>query len=245
MIRGLYSSANGLLAESTRNDVIASNLAGLSVPGFRRDIATVTAFGPVLDYTAGGAAAGLAGPSAILDSAVSVDLLPGAIRATGNRLDLALDGPGYFSVQTRNGEAYTRGGAFRIDSAGRLVTSAGDPVLGAAGPIVLRGGQVEVGENGDILVDGGRVDRLKLADFAPGAQVAKIGNGLLRVTAGAAQPAGPMARVRQGYLEEANVNAVSELAAMISSLRSFEASQRALQANDQTLEKAINEVGRV
>lgn len=244
MIRGLYSSANGLLAESTRNDTIAANLAGLSVPGFRRDIATVSALGPTLDYLAGGASAGLAGPSALLDSAISVDLQPGAVRTTGNRLDLALEGPGYFAVQTTGGEAYTRGGAFRLDAAGRLVTAAGDPVLGAAGAIVLRGGQVEVRENGEVLVDGARVDRLKLMDFTPGAQVAKLGRGLLKLSAGAAQPAGA-AQVRQGYLEEANVNAVSELAAMIASLRAFEASQRALQATDQTLEKAIGEVGRV
>lgn len=244
MIRGLYSSASGLLAESTRNDVIASNLAGLSVPGFRRDVATVAAFGPTLDYTAGGAGAGLTGPSAMLDSRVSVDLQPGAVRATGNRLDLALEGPGYFAVQTRNGEAYTRGGAFRLDAAGRLTTAAGGPVLGAAGPIVLRGGQVEVRDNGDVLVDGARVDRLKVVEFAPNAQVAKLGDGLLRLTAGQVRPAGAT-QVRQGYLEEANVNAVSELAGMIASLRAFEASQRALQANDQTLEKAIGEVGRV
>jgi flagellar basal-body rod protein FlgG len=254
VIRGLYSAANGLLAESTRADVTAANLAGLSVPGFRRDIASVSAFGRTLDYLGGQNGAGLVGPSALLAPATTVDLQPGAMRATGGRLDLALDGQGYFCVQTPTGEAYTRSGAFRIDQSRRLVTTAGDPVLGTAGPVRITGSSAEVTAGGDIVVDGRVVDRLKLVDFAPGARIEKLGNGLLRPapTAGLPQTRGfgtevPKQRpvVRQGYLEEPNVNAVTELAALISSLRSFEASQRALQANDQTLEKAINEVGRV
>ena len=254
MIRGLYSSANGLLAQSTRADVTAANLAGLSVPGFRRDIASVSAFNRTLDYLAGGSGAGFVGPSALLVPATTVDLQPGSMRATGSRLDLALDGPGYFCVQTPTGEAYTRSGAFRIDQSRRLVTTAGETVLGTAGPVRITGSSVEINESGDIVVDGRVVDRLKLVDFAPGAQVEKLGNSLLRPVpaAGLAQARGfgtevPKQRplVMQGYLEEPNVNAVTELAAMISSLRAFEASQRALQANDQTLDKAINEVGRV
>ena len=246
MIRGLYSCANGLLAESARNDTIAGNLAGLSVTGFRRDFSTVRAFNRALDYASGGEAAGLVGPSALLAASGSVDLQPGPVRATGNQFDLALEGAGYFCVQTANGEAYTRAGAFRIDSSRRLITSAGDPVLGASGPVFISGSKMQVMENGDVIADGARIDRLKLVSFPPGAQAVKIGSGLLRLASGSPQAMpGASTRVRQGYLEEANVNAVTELVAMIASLRSFEASQRALQANDETLDKAINEVGRV
>jgi flagellar basal-body rod protein FlgG len=248
VIRGLYSSANGLLAQSTRADVTAGNLAGLSVPGFRRDIASVSAFDRTLDYLAGQSGAGLVGPSALLVPATTVDLQPGAMRATGGRLDLALDGPGYFCVQTPTGEAYTRSGAFRIDQSRQLVTTAGDKVLGTAGPVRITGSSVEIDESGDVIVDGSVVDRLKLVDFAPGARVEKLGNSLLMPRPSSSGPQVSVAsgaRVRQGYLEEPNVNAVTELADMISSLRAFEASQRALQANDETLDKAINEVGRV
>jgi flagellar basal-body rod protein FlgG len=245
LIRGLYSCANGLLAESARTDVIASNLAGLSVPGFRREVPVVSAFARTLDYLSGGSPAGAAGPSALLISTVKVDLQFGPVRATGGRLDLALEGPGYFCVQTPSGEAYTRGGALRLDSARRLVTAAGDPVLGAAGPVQLpAAGELEITGDGDIIVDGARVDRLKLVDLPPSAEVEKLGRGLLRLTAGAPS-ATTAGRVRQGYLEGANVEAVQELAAMIAALRAFEANQRALQANDETLDKAINEIGRV
>jgi len=247
VIRGLYSSANGLLAQSLRTDVIAGNLAGLSVAGLRGEIASVSSFERRLDYLLSGAAAGPAGPAALLAPAVGVNLQPGPIRATGGRFDLALEGPGYFSVQTSSGEAYTRGGAFRLDAAGRLVTLSGAPVLGEAGPIRVTGSDFQVQENGEVLVDGARVDRLKVVELPAGAALRKLGQALLGVTIAPGQALARPAslRVRQGYLEEANVNAVSELVSMITALRAFEASQRALQASDRTLDKAINDIGRV
>ena len=243
MIRGLYSSADGLLVQAARTDVIAGNLAGASVPGFKRDVLSVTAFGRALDYTAGGGAAGVPN-GLLLRPSTEVDLRPGPMRQTAGRLDVALEGPGYLCVETARGEAYTRGGALRLDASRRLVTAAGDPMVGQAGPIRIEGMEVEFRENGDVVVDGVRVDRLKLADFAPGTAMARLGRGLLGAGAAVPQEATEV-RVRQGYLEGANVDAIAEMAAMISALRAFEASQRALQANDQTLEKAINEIARV
>ncbi len=245
MIRGLYASADGLLVQAARTDVIAGNLSGLSVSGFRRDIPTVAAFGPLLEHTAAQRAAGAPG-GVLLRPSTNLDLQPGPVRHTGADLDVALEGPGYFCVQTAAGEAYTRGGAFRLDPSHQLVTAAGDLVVGQAGPIRLDGADVRFQENGDIVVDGLRVDRLKLADFPPGAPMQKLGRGLLHADPASARPHDPArVRVRQGYLEAANVDAIAEMAAMISALRAFEASQRALQANDQTLDRAINEIARV
>jgi len=245
MIRGLYSSADGLLVQAARTDVIAGNLAGASVPGFRRDVLSVTAFGRALEYTAGGGAAGV--PNGfLLRPSTELDLRPGPMRQTGGGFDVALEGPGYFCVETARGEAYTRGGALRLDASRRLVTAAGDAVVGQAGAIRIDGTEVEFGENGDVVVDGARVDRLKLADFPAGTAMERLGRGLLGAGATSAVPHdATKVRVRQGYLEGANVDAISEMVAMISALRAFEASQRALQANDQTLEKAINEIARV
>jgi len=248
VIRGLYSSANGLLVQSARTDVISANLAGISVPGYRRDIPVVTAFTRVLQHTAGRAAAGRpSGGVLLLAPETRLDLRPGVLRATGAPLDVALDGPGYFCVQTPTGEAYTRGGAFGLDPSGLLITSAGHPLLGQTGAIRISGTEVEFLENGDVLVDGARVDRLKLADFSPGTLMRKLGGGLLRPGRGslALAPTAVSGSVRQGHLEESNVNAISELTTMIAALRAFEASQRALQAADRTLDKAINEIGRV
>lgn len=245
MIRGLYSSADGLLVQAARTDVIAGNLAGANVPGFRRHVLSVTAFGRAIEYTSRGGAAGVPN-GALLAPSTEVDLGPGPMRQTGGGFDVALEGPGYFCVETGAGEAYTRGGALRLDASRRLVTAAGDPVVGQAGPIRVDGTDIEFRENGDVVVDGARVDRLKLADFLPGSSIQKLGRGLLGAQRAWTVPHDPAkVRVRQGYLEGANVDAISEMAAMISALRAFEASQRALQANDQTLEKAINEIARV
>jgi flagellar basal-body rod protein FlgF len=244
MIRGLYSCADGLLVQAARTDTIAANLAGVGVAGFRRDIPTVEAFAQTLQYTSASGAAGIPG-GYLLTPAARTDLQPGPIKATGRDLDLALEGDGYFCVQTPGGEAYTRAAALRLDPGGRLLTAAGDPVLGQTGPVRVTGAHVEFRENGDVIADGARIDRLKLAHFPPIAPMVKLGRGLLRADPAQAIPHDPTkVRVRQGYLEGANVEAVTEMASMISALRAFEASQRALQANDQTLQKVINEVAR-
>jgi flagellar basal-body rod protein FlgG len=247
VIRGLYASANGLLVESVRMDIISSNLAGAAAPGYRRDIPVAVSASRRLDRSGRGQAFGSPGGPAIILPGSKVDLTPGPMRETGGKLDLALEGPGYFCVQTAAGEAYTRSGAFHLDRQGRLVTLGGEVVLGQAGPIRLTGSEAAVLENGDVVVDGARVDRIKVVEMEAGSDLRKWGGGLLRPEGGSGQapPVSAVTRVRQGYLEEANVNPVLELAAMISTLRAFEASQRALQANDETLDKVINEVGRV
>ncbi len=243
MIRGIYSAANGLLVESARSDIISTNLAGASVSGFRRAAPVVFGRRWRLDFTSGGSED--EGVSLLTPSS-DLDLTPGTIRRTGRRLDLALEGPGYFCVQTRAGTAYTRGGAFHLDSARRLVTAAGQPVLGENGPIVIDGSEVEFRENGDVVVDGEVVDRLRLAALPRNARPVRLQGGLLQVSGARPRPVDRgSVRVRQGYLEGANVNTVMELAEMISALRAFEASQRVLQANDETLDQIINEVGRV
>jgi len=246
VIRGLYSSANGLLVHATMSDVVAGNLAGLSVPAYRREAVSIASFEWALEHAAAPTlSAGPSGPARVLVPSSRIVLKPGPVRHTGAPLDLALEGPGYFCVQTAAGEVYTRAGAFRLDAAGRLTTAAGDPVLGQAGPVQVAGGEVVMAENGDVVVDGARVDRLRLVDFPPGAEVERLGGLLLRPRGGAQTLPAAATQVRQGYLEEANVEAVSEMVALISALRAFEASQRALQASDRTLDRAINDIARV
>jgi len=239
LIRGLYSAANGILVEAARTDAMSANLAGLSVPGYRRDVPTVSALQAP--------SAGVQARYTVLSLATTLDLRPGPLRRTGGDLDLALDGPGYFCVSTPAGEAYTRTGSFHLSPDGLVVTTSGNPLAGRTGPVRISGSDVEIGETGEVLVDGASADRLKIVNFPPGVTFLKLGDGLLRPTpaAGVAPTGQGIGAVRQGYLEQANVNAISELAAMIASLRAFEASQRALQANDQTLETAINEIARL
>ncbi len=244
MIRGLYSAADGLLIQAARTDVISGNLAGIGVAGFRREVPFVSAFERTLEYASGQGAAGAPERAGLLFPGSQVDLTPGALKHTGAQFDVALEGAGYLCVQVPGGEAYTRGGALRLNGNGLLVTASGDPVLGQAGPIRIIGEEVEFGRNGDVLVDGSRVDKLKIVDLAPGVRVVKLGGGLLAADASFVRGASDV-QLKQGYLEAANVDVIGEMVGMITALRAFEASQRALQANDRTLEKAINEIARV
>ena len=242
MIRGLYSSANSLLVESARTDIISGNLANVGVPGYRRDVATVSGSTRFLDYLSEDGAAGTA---TVLTTRTHLDLSPGLVRDTGNAYDVALEGPGYLCVKTASGEAYSRGGTLQRSASNLLVTGSGDPVLGSNGPIAINGTDLNIDEHGQVVVDGVTVDRLKLVDVA-GTTLHRVGSGLLQADAsGAKVTASQTTVVRQGKLEAGNVNTVEEMVNLISALRAFEAGQRALQANDQTLDKAINEVGQV
>ena len=247
MVRGIYNAANGLLAQSAVADTISGNLAGLAVPGYRRGVPVVSRSNWLLEMTSAGDLASAGERASVLNAGAQLDLTSGPIRHTGAQFDLSLEGPGYFCVQTPAGTAYTRGGAFRLDSGGWLVTASGDRVLGQNGPIQIAGNAVEFHENGEVVVDGAAADRIRVVEIAPGRQVGRLGGGLLQAapTARIEVVGEDRVRVRQGYLEQANVNAVAELASMISALRAFEASQRVLQASDETLDKVINETGRV
>ncbi|HID56417.1 TPA: flagellar hook-basal body protein, partial [Candidatus Poribacteria bacterium] len=173
----------------------------------------------------------------------NVDLSEGSFKQTGNPLDFAINGKGYFSIQTPNGVRYTRDGRFSIDANGFLVTRNGHRVLGQNGPINVGGGsQIQVSKGGTIRVDGRVVDRFLIVDFPPtrgGGGLSKEGNGLLIAPANL-QPLPPNVEVLQGYLEESNVDIVKEMVQMIEALRNYESYQKAIQAIDSTVQQ-LNE----
>lgn len=244
MIRGLSAGASALLAQQTTLDATAQNLANVSTAGYRRQITTTGSFqklvdGPVSQVV--GTAPALPPPT-LLYVTSSADTSQGAMRQTGNPTDLALEGNGYFTVQTPGaGEAYTRDGAFSLDANNRLVTSEGLPVLGERGPITIANSQWNVTRTGQVVVNGAVVDRLKLVTLPDPSTATRTGNNLF--AASTAQPA-TQATVLQGYLEGSNVNPVSEMLALINSSRMFEANQRCIQALDSTLDRAVNEIAR-
>lgn len=246
MIRGIYAAASGMVAESLRNDVISNNLANANTAGYKKDVAVSRDFATVLIERINDgpvALVGNVGSGAQIDE-VAVIHSGGALRPTGNDFDLAIDGNGYFAVQTANGVRYTRNGSFTKNAQGELVDSEGNRVLGQRGPIRINGGKMTVSGDGRVMVDGIEVDRLQLVQFQNERQLVKEGNSLYNATGGA-QAQQAAGQVQQGFLELSNVNVVSEMVSLINGFRAYEVNSKSVQTEDQMLDKAVNEVGKV
>lgn len=252
MIRGLYTSASGMLTESARSDVASNNLANVNTTGYKKDTTIMASFPEMLvmrmnDQKKGELqvpVVGTLGTGVLLDEVVT-SYAQGALKESSSSFDLAIAGDGYFAVETPNGEAYTRNGSFTLDSEGYLVTNEGNYVLGQAGRIAVEGatdGGFAVDGEGNVTVNGETVDTLRLVSFADQAQLTKVGDSLF-IAAEQGTPAG--GRVMQKFLETSNVNPITEMVDLITIMRAYEANQKAVQAHDKTLEQVINDVGRV
>ena len=224
MDRGLYIAASGMLAEQVRQDQIANDLANASTPGYKADRATQASFGELmLRHSATGR---LVGPTsmAVRIDRVNTDFSPAPIRETGEPLDLAIEGQGFFAVRTPDGVRYTRNGQFAASAQGTLVTSTGLEVLSQdGGPVPVRDGRVAAGAVGVFEVTGAR----------------KVGESLVTgVTAGRAA-----GNVRTGALEASGADPARSMVDMIASFRAFEAGQRVLTTIDDSLQRAANDLG--
>lgn len=243
MIQGLYSAASGLLGESNRLKALANNLDNLNTPGFRAQLLNLVADPTTpVDATA-------SGPIGTMASAVAgteyIDVTPGPIHQTSRRLDLAIVGPGFFTVKTTNGVAYTRQGDFVLDRRGRLSTLSGNLVLSATGqPIVLASDQVTVTRSGQVHQGGRVIAQLGIATFVRPQNLLMAGNGLLTATAraGTAQPF-PTARVWQGYLESSNVSVSSSMADALEAFRAYQSDAQSVTAIGQALNLCVRDVG--
>jgi len=243
VIRGIYIAASGLLAESARQDVIANNLANATTTGFKRSESVASPFQEMLLRSQGMPGTPDVGPMNMGAQVEGISMIDsqGALKSTGNSLDLALVGDGHFTIDTPAGRRYTRDGAFTLDNAGRLVTKEGNAVLDATGrPITLDRGEVSVGIDGTITQGGSVRGRLLLTALDP-ATIQQESQNLLSGT-----PKGtPTAELRQSYLESSTVNVVSEMVALIRVMRSFESNQKAVQSHDEALQASISKVGAV
>jgi flagellar basal-body rod protein FlgG len=218
------------------------NIANAQTPGYKREVVSASAFGTQLSAAA----------SAL---AVHTDQRPGTLKATGQALDLALSGPGWFEVATPGGVAYTRHGQFRLDAQGRLVTPHGHPVMGEGGEIVLLHGNpvidaagrvFEATSTGRAAVHGaGSVPtaQLKLVQFDAAAPMRRLGDGLV-LPQGEPSPARPGAlQVRQGFLENSNVSHLHEMVQLLETVRHMESMQKVALGYDEMLGASIRKLG--
>lgn len=257
MIRGMYAAAAAMLAQMVRQQVLAHNLANVNTPGYRQDrvslrqfpLRPISAPDVVPDRPVAVSAAGLPlGQMAtgVLADLPSLNLQQGPLRETGEPLDMAIVGPGFFAIQRPDGVFYTRDGRFVRNAEGFVSDEAGGIVLGQdLQPIAIPAGTLHVDAAGMIRADGVVVGQLGVFTFPPDADIEKIGINLLRVT-GAPQAADPvLTTVHQGFIEFSNVDVTQSTTEVLAALRSYEASQRLLQMQDQLLERVVGEVGRV
>jgi flagellar basal body rod protein FlgG len=199
-----------------KQEVYANNLANAATPGFLRSEITIGQ----RDFA--GALAG-AGAEPAADS-TSVDLTPGPVHETESPFDLAIEGDGL---------RFTRDGRLRLAQDGRLLSTSGHPVMGRSGPIVLPGEEFLVSERGQVFSEGQYVDDLFIARFEPDEGLRREADGLLVGPVGPRMVAEP--GVRQGYIEDANVSVVREMAQMMTGFRAYEASAAALRQTDSTI----------
>jgi flagellar basal-body rod protein FlgG len=225
MERGLYIAASGMLTEGVRQDLISHDLANASTPGYKPDRVAARSFEDVLltEQTSGAAVGRLGTGTRVADQVT--DLSPGPVRDTGEPLDFAVEGEGFFAVRTPGGLRYTRNGQFQAAADRTLVTAQGDQVVGRDG------GPVRIGADG--VVDARRLDVVQLRDAR------KQGDALFTGT----PAAGQTGQARAGALESSATNPITAMVDMISSLRSFESGQRVITTIDSTLQKATNQVG--
>ena len=246
MLKGLYTATSGMLAQIAKMDVITNNLANASSAGYKGDIASFDLSQAVGKQPPGvQLASQFFNNSPVLSIKYNTDFSAGNLQKTDNPLDIALEGSGFFVVQTPNGTRYTRNGNFSRDSQGQLVTSNGFPVLGQkGGPISLNGEEIEITKLGEVFIDGQQVDTLRIADFSQPNVLVKEGNALFAVTDPTVQenPA-TNAQVRQGFLENSNVSPVAIMAELIETMRGYETYQKAIHLYDETLGQLNNKVG--
>ena len=240
MDSGFYAAVTALASKTQALDSVANNLANVNTSGFR---AEHTQFKSVLAKATatGSSPLNLAVNSYGVMGGTRLDLRAGTLQKTGNDMDLAINGSGFFAVKTAAGEMYTRSGNFRVSSTGLMVTQDGDPVVGAnGGTINVAGGKVYVGPDGTVSVNGAMVDRLKLVDFTDSSQLSSAGKTLYSAQAGAAtQPS--TATVEQGVLEDSNVNPVDSAVELINVQRQAEMMQRAMSFFSNDLNKTATE----
>ncbi|PKM75725.1 MAG: flagellar basal-body rod protein FlgF [Firmicutes bacterium HGW-Firmicutes-15] len=257
MIKGLYTAGAGMMLQMARQDVVANNLANVNTGGYKKDETICQAFPEMLISRLGDTKKNALGQDIILPpvpigslstGAIVKDIVTdhssGNIKYTENNTDLAISNEGYFVIRTPEGERFTRNGAFKINDVGVLVNDQGYPVIdNNNNPIELQG-EFSVDKAGNILVDNQVITKLKIAVFADKRFLQKQGDSNMNPRGQTyTEPQNP--GVLQGYQEISNVNAVQEMVKLISVMRAYESCQKVVQAEDETMGVAIDQVGAV
>lgn len=255
MIRGLYTAVSGLVVGEAKQGIITNNLANANTIGFKNDNLSVKNFGDVMLYNYDKRLGnnniknniGELSKGSAIDE-VNTHFTQGILQNTDKETDFAIEGRGFFTVARNGKQYYTRDGKFNINMEGYLVTSTGDLVQGTdlysgnISPIYIGDGKVSANSNGNIQVNGVERFKLNVVDFPNYNSLKKVGDNLYE---------GNNAQIAQNYnvrhkaIEKSNVNVMTETVEMLQNMRSFESNQKLVQVFDETLGKAVNELGSI
>jgi len=249
-----------------RLDRIGTNMANALTPGYKREIAaspstpaSASMFALAVDHLGAAAADFQGATQTFAPLIVQSDVRPGTLKSTGQSLDLALAGPGYFEVNTENGPAYTRQGNFQVDARGRLVTAQGLPVMGKSGEIYLNSRTPSIDAAGFITDTPGvgfkpgtaqptlgqtpAVAQIKVVQFEDEKSLRRLGDGLVAGSDNVVVLKDSDLQIRQGYLENSNVNSLQEMVQLMQTMRHFESMQKAAMGYDEMTSQAIRKLG--
>ena len=257
MVKGLYTAYTGMLNEQHRMDVLTNNLANSTTVGYKKEGSTSQSFDTILAYKVKDTSeqpniprrVGYNNPGVKIGENYT-DYSQGSFKITDNTYDLALSGNGFFTIEFTNkaGETstkYTRDGSFTLDVDGYLMTSDGSYVMGTNGRIQLDTlSDSSIDSQGNIYQNGNLVAQLQITDFEDYNYLEKYGENLYNAVEGATFTTAD-ATVYSGYLETSNVSIVSEMVDLISVTRQYESNQKIIQAIDETLDIAANQIGRL
>jgi len=250
MLKGIYTAAAGMLATNTTIDTLASNLANVNTVGFKANRLSYQTFPEMmlnkLENNEKTAIGSLVNGSKIYGS--YVNYAEGGVQQTGNPLDMAIHGDGFFHVKDANGQSYyTRAGNFTVDANGYVVTPGGEFLQGRSGNIHLNmsDGPITINTSGDISMKGVNVDQVALVHFQDNQTLSKLSDNLYQTTPASQETTDKQnSTIQQGALEQSNVNPVSELVNNILGMRLYESLQKNITMHNETLTKTVNDVGR-
>ncbi len=219
MLFEMTRSAQAGLRKERQHELIANHLANATTTGFKKDILS-------FDET--------------LKPILTTDYTQGSLVETGNPLDLAIEGEGFFKVSTPSGTRYTRDGNFTVDAMGRMVTQDGFPVMGKNGAVTLTGDDIFFGEQGEVIMDAMVFDSLDLVTSTDLRALTKKGDNLFAMDPqkGREIPATD-ARLQQGSLEGANISTVIEMTHLIDAQRMYESASKVMKSSDETDSRVI------
>jgi flagellar basal-body rod protein FlgF len=272
--KGIFTALSGAMAQTLKMDTIANNIANVNTAGFKRDQQTFAEYLTAIEkeqqviqvprvpasiesfYDMSG------GDKGFVDSSGTyTNFEQGSLKTTGGKLDVALDGPGFFEISTPQGVRLTRAGNFTIDGNGQLVNKDGHAVLleGAANESTPGGeanleertvqfsgrDQVYISDAGEVFDGETKMGKLSVLNVLNPESLQKVGNNNYDFKPNMAPQVVTIAQpsLKQGYIETSNVNIIHEMTDMIMAQRVFEGTQKAIQVYDQMADKLINQVG--